>query len=130
MIDCTGVFSKRPSGTHTRKQLFSNYKHHSTSKFLVGIAPRGAILFVSNMWGGCASDKKITLEFGLLTHLKAGQEVIADRGFTISEELRELNIRLRIPSFLGSQHAQLTSKEVMRTRRIPEARIHVERAIQ
>ena len=58
IIDCTEVFSQRPSGLHARKQLFSNYKHHTTSKFLVGIAPSGAINYVSNMWGGRASDKK------------------------------------------------------------------------
>ena len=55
---------------------------------------------------------------------------MADRGFTVCEELKELNIGLRTASFLGSERAQLTSKEVTETRRIVEARIHVERAIQ
>ena len=130
VIDCTEVFCKRPSGLQARKQLFSNYKHHTTAKFLVGISPSGAILYVSDMWGGRASDKKITLECGLLDQLKPGHDVMADRGFTIRDELEANGIRLIIPSFLGSERAQLRAGEVTRTRRIAEARIHVERAIQ
>ena len=55
---------------------------------------------------------------------------MADRGFTISDELEAKGIRLRIPSFLGSKRAQLKARKVTQTRRIAEARIHVERAIQ
>ena len=55
---------------------------------------------------------------------------MADRGFTISDDLEAKGIRLRIPSFLGSEHAQLKASKVTQTRRIAEARIHVERAIQ
>ena len=58
VIDCTEVFCKRPSALTACKQLFSNYKHHNTFKFLVGISPSGSVLYISNMWGGCASDKK------------------------------------------------------------------------
>ena len=76
LIDCTEVFSQRPSGLHARKQFFSNYKHHNTSKFLVGISPSGSVTYVSNMWGGRASDKKITLECGLLDKIKPGLEII------------------------------------------------------
>ena len=55
---------------------------------------------------------------------------MADQGFTISSELNERGTGLHIPSFLGSERAQLTSSEVTKTRRIAEARIHVERAIE
>ena len=45
--DCTEIFTKRPSGLQARKQSFSSYKHDNTAKFLVGISPSGAVLFVS-----------------------------------------------------------------------------------
>ena len=57
IIDCSEVFCKRPSGLQARKQLFLNYKHHTTVEFLVGISPSGVMSYVSDMWGGRASDK-------------------------------------------------------------------------
>ena len=125
IIDCTEVFTERLSGLESRKQLFSNYKHHATTKFLVGISLSGSVLYVSNMWRGRASDKKITMECGLIDLLSPGQYIMADRGFTIEEELREKRIGLYIPSFLGSKRSQLTAEEVTSTRRIAEARTHV-----
>ena len=59
-------------------------------------------MYVSNMWGGRASDKKIILECELLDKIKPGLEIMADRGFTVEAELREKGISLRTPSFLGS----------------------------
>ena len=129
IIDCTEVFTKRPSGLQMRKQLFSNYKHHTTAKFLVGICPSGAQCFVSNAWGGRASDQKITRECGFLDQLHPGQQVMADRGF-IESMGQERGNDLLIPSFLGTDRSQLTASEVTRTRRIAEARIHVECGIK
>ena len=99
-------------------------------KFLVGIAPSGAVLYVSGGWGGRASDQKITSECGLLDELQTGQDVMADRGFTVETLLLQRGCRLIIPSFLGTHRTQLLAKEVAGTRRIAEARIHVERAIE
>eukprot|EP00117_Sycon_ciliatum_P003152 scpid97709/ scgid8066/ len=129
IIDCTEIFTRRPSGLQTRKQLFSSYKHHNTLKFLVGISPSGAVLFISKAWGGRASDKKITLNSGLMKLLKPGQVVMADRGFLVAEELKNIDVELIMPSFLGAKRTQLTPAEVTRTRRIANRRIHVERAI-
>lgn len=130
VIDCTEVFTQRPSALGSRKHLFSNYKHHTTTKFLVGISPSGSMLYVSDMWGGRASDQKITRECGLVAKLRPGQCVMADRGFTIEEELSERGVGLLIPSFLGRDRTQLSAQEVTSTRRIAEARIHIERAIE
>ena len=82
VLDCTEVFTDRPSRLKTRKQLFSNYKHHSTIKFLVGTFPNGSLLYVSKVWGGRTSDKKITCDVGgCLDALKPGEVVMADCGF-------------------------------------------------
>ena len=54
---------------------------------------------------------------------------MADRGFTIESDLKELKVDLNIPSFLGGR-AQLTAAEVQESPTIVSVRIHVERAIQ
>ena len=87
------------------------------------------MLYVSNCWGGRASDK-ITMESGLPDKLNAGQDVMADRGFDISVHLETVGMELHIPSFLGTKRMQLRAEEVTATRRIAEARIHIERAIE
>ena len=55
---------------------------------------------------------------------------MADHGFSLEEDLAQRGIKLYIPSFLGSHRTQLTAAEVTASRRIAEARVHVERAIQ
>lgn len=60
--------------------------------------------------------------------LAAGDAVMADKGFDMSKELDEINMKLNIPSFLGKRK-QLSSDEVANTQLIAHHRIHIERAI-
>uniref|UniRef100_A0A672IZY4 THAP-type domain-containing protein n=1 Tax=Salarias fasciatus TaxID=181472 RepID=A0A672IZY4_SALFA len=73
-------------------------------------------------------QRYITMDSGFLDYLKAGDEVMADRGFTIRNLLDERKVRLNIPAFTY-RRSQLTNEEVTRTRRVANARIHVERVI-
>lgn len=61
--------------------------------------------------------------------MNPNDEVMADRGFTISEELFSLHVGHNIPSFLRGRK-QLREKEDVESRRIASVRIHVERAIR
>ena len=60
IIDCTKVFIERPSDLLACAQVWSNYKHHSTVKFLIGITPQGTVSFAPKCAGGRMSDKEIT----------------------------------------------------------------------
>ena len=53
---------------------------------------------------------------------------MADCGFTVDEELKQLKVDLNIPAFLGGR-SQLTKAEVKESQTIASVRIHVERAI-
>ena len=55
---------------------------------------------------------------------------MADRGFTVEEDLAEKNLKLHILSFFGTKRVQLTAGEVAATRCIAEACVDVERAIE
>ncbi|XP_035994674.1 uncharacterized protein LOC118563656 isoform X2 [Fundulus heteroclitus] len=129
IIDCFEVFIQRPGKLTARAQTWSNYKHNNTIKFLVSITPTGAISFVSKAFGGRTSDKVITLRSGFLDNIQYGDQVLADRGFLISEDLANRGATLVIPSFTKGK-AQLSAKEVELSRRIAHVRIHVERAIE
>ncbi|XP_064458996.1 uncharacterized protein LOC135369296 [Ornithodoros turicata] len=128
ILDCTEVVLQRPRKLMPRAQTYSNYKANNTVKFLMAIAPNGFIMFVSKAYGGRASDKLITKDCGICDLFMPGDEIMADRGFTLDHELQVQGIRLNTPAFTRGK-SQLTEAEVTQTRRIAAVRIHVERAI-
>ena len=109
---------------------WSNYKHHNTAKYLVGVTPNGVISFISPLYVGSISDPEITRCSGLLTKLegKCNISVMADRGFTIQDQLVGLGVKLNIPPFMDGRK-QLPPEKVQQGRSIASVRIHVERAI-
>jgi len=72
---------------------------------------------------------ELTQVSGILQKLdgKDGISVMADRGFTIKDQLKEVNVELNIPPFLDGR--QLPADEVNCGRQIASLRIHVERTI-
>lgn len=71
----------------------------------------------------------ITLRSGFKDKLQYCDQVMADRGFLISEELANHGATLHIPAFTKGK-SQLSAKDVEQTRKIAHLKIHVERAIE
>ena len=128
IIDCFELFIQRPTSLPARAQTWSNYKHHNTVKYLIGITPQGTIAFISKGWGGRASDVYITEHCDLLKNLLPGDVVLADRGFTIQDSVRLYCAEVRLPPFTKGKK-QLSAIEVDGGRRLSRVRIHVERII-
>nr|CAH7723789.1 unnamed protein product [Callosobruchus chinensis] len=122
------VFIEKPSSLLTQQQCWSNYKHHHTVKFLIGITPQGSICYISDAWGGRASDKQIVEGSHFCNKIKPGDIVLADRGFLIRDILGMFRAKLVIPAFTKGK-SQLHPIEVEETRQIAHVRIHVERVI-
>eukprot|EP00795_Rhopilema_esculentum_P016128 gene16128-7489_t len=131
IIDCFEIFIERSYGLRARAQVYSNYKKHSTVKYLISCNPVGAVSFLSKGWGGRATDIQIVKASGFIStkyHLH-GDEILADRGFTLKDEFAAVcGAELIIPSFTKGKK-QLTPKEVETTRQIANVRIHIERVI-
>ena len=131
IIDCTELLCQRPSSLTIQRSLFSHYRHHVTYKGLVGIAPSGAVTFVSELFVGSISDIEIVKQSELLQKelWESGDSVMADLGFLIDDLLKPLGVTLNTPAFLNERD-QLSHKEVIESQTIAALRIHVERAIQ
>ena len=116
---------------HFKRQgnLYPSYKHHSTYKCLVGVAPNGCVMFVSDAFEGSMSDNEIVKQSGFLEYLQPGDMILADRGVTIRDILYARQVDLNIPPFLNGR-ASFTQEEEIKTRQIARVRIHVERAIE
>ena len=126
IIDCTEIRTQQTSSLVLNSQLYSHYKGTHTFKCLIGIAPHGAVTFVSSLYTGCMSDVEITKLSGILDLLEPGDDVMADKGFTLKKMLDDRGVTLNIPPFLSSKR-QFTPEEVKETEQIAKLRIHVER---
>ena len=102
IIDGSEIFIQTPSDLCMQSSTWSQYKHHNTAKFLVACTPNGAISYISPVFVGSISDIELTKASGYLTTLqdKPGISIMADRGFTIKDMLKELNIELNLPPFM------------------------------
>ena len=111
-----------------RAETYSYYKNHNTIKYLVSITLSGAVSFISPGWGGRVSDKEITLKCGLLDKLDPGDDVVADRGFNVKEEMAIKGCKLLVPAYTKGK-TQLSNEDVDKSRKLSHVRIHVERVI-
>ena len=81
---------------------------------------------------GSISDKNITVnKSGLLNPdlWEPGNELMADRGFTVERYLTPIRVELIIPSFLKGK-SQFNEQEIVKSQQIANGRTHVERMIQ
>ena len=82
---------------------------------------------MSSLYAGKTSDRKITKDCGILDLLEPNDQIMADQGFDIQDDLPN-NVTLNIPPFLDGKD-QLSLDEELTTRKIASVRVHVERAI-
>ena len=77
----------------------------------------GATTFTTELYKGSISKKEIVKRSGILNKnlWDDNDSIMADRGFTIQNELAPSNVKLSIPSFFGDR-AQLIEAEVKKLR--------------
>lgn len=129
IIDCTEIFTERPSSLALASKTYSSYKSHNTWKGLVGIAPHGAVTFISSLYSGCISDIEITKHSGLLQLLEPGDQIMADKGFVLNKLLEGTGVSIATPHFLCAD-GQFTQSQIEDNQSISSLRIHVERHIK
>lgn len=129
IIDCTEIFTEKPSSLALSSKTFSSYKRHNTWKGLVGIAPHGAVTFISALYYGCMSDIEITKLCGIIELLEPGDQIMADKGFVLNKLLQGTGITIATPHFLCAD-GQFSSSQVEDNQKIASLRIHVERHIK
>ncbi|KAL4721613.1 hypothetical protein ACJJTC_011666 [Scirpophaga incertulas] len=135
IIDCLEIDIQKPSILWSHRALYqaltwSEYKKGNTVKYLISCTPNGLINYISQGFGGRASDVTIVENCNFLDELQPGSCILADRGFKhIEQILHEKGIKLlRPPSVIAG--AKLSKAEVRQTKIIASLRIHVERVIR
>ena len=113
-MDCTEIKICKPSSARVQTHCFSSQKNTTTAKGLLGIAPSGAPVFISDLYTGSISDKEVTKQSGILELLEKGDDCMADKGFNIKDVMEPIGMTLNIPPFL-SDKAQFNEEEAEHT---------------
>ena len=100
----------------------------TTLSVFVAITPNGAISYVSSCYGGRTSDIFIVRNSGFLNMIEPYDELMADRGCKIREDLMMHMATLCIPPSCTSS-MQLLLQGVTETSNIANVRIYVEQDI-
>lgn len=130
VLDCTEIPLQRLKDMESQLLTYSWYKGTYTAKILVCETPGGHISYVSQAYGGRASDSFITKESKVLEKfLPSIDSVMVDKGFLIDKLCLEHHVTMVRPPFLRNKK-QLSKGDAERNQSIAAARVHVERAIQ
>ena len=132
IIDSSEIFIEKPSDLHMQSSTWSDYKSHSTAKFLLGCTPNGAVMYILPLYIGSISNIQLTRVSGFIDALwdqnVSGMSVMADRGFSLKDQLEAVSAKLNIPPFLDGRQ-QLPPEEVQAGRQIASVWILVEHII-
>lgn len=88
IIDATEIPVEKPKNANAQSATFSTYKNRNTVKTVVGCIPRGAVVYVSDTYGGSCSDRQIMERSTLLSDnskFSANSSIMADRGIMIQD---------------------------------------------
>lgn len=126
ILDCTELRCQTPSSLLLQSEVFSSYKSHCTFKALIGIAPHGAVTFVSGLYAGSIRDRELFKQSGIINVLTPDMAIMVDKGFLI-ESL--VPCKIHRPPFV-TKGAQMSTGEVRSTQSVARLRVHVERLIR
>ena len=126
VIDATEIFIEKPSSFTAQYLTWSDYKAHNTMKVILGVTPDGMVNFITRVWGGRASDRKIfqSDNGNFLPLLEPNDVIMADKGFTVGD-LLPVGVGLNLPPFVKADK-QMTAQELSDTQTIATPRIVVE----
>ena len=92
IIDGVEIKIETPSALQQHSGTYSTYKSHTTLKSLIGVDPKGGIMFVFQLYAGSVSDNQIVIRSGFLEllnkklqagEIKEGDTIMAEKGFEI-----------------------------------------------
>ncbi|XP_016323995.1 uncharacterized protein LOC107674526 [Sinocyclocheilus anshuiensis] len=120
VIDCIELRCQAPSSL-----LLQGEGSHCTYLGLIGMAPHGAVTFVSSVYPGSVSDKELLKQSGIVSLLKPEMAIMVNKGFFIDDCVP---CKVYRPAYLLKKE-QMPADEVRETQSIARLRVHIERLI-
>lgn len=128
LLDGTECPVQKPSRPTAQQSTFSTYKNRNTIKVIVGATPGGLVSYVSDAYGGSASDRQIVERSDLQSQVDWGDELMVDKGFICDDLFIPLGVTINIPTFFKKKN-RMSGDTVRNDRKIASKRVHIERII-
>ncbi|XP_018426009.1 PREDICTED: uncharacterized protein LOC108798727 [Nanorana parkeri] len=96
-LHCAEIKVQASSTDNASSQI---YYSHASYRGLLGIAPHGAVIFISPLYSGCASTRDITKSSGILDLLEPGDRVITDKDFAIQDLVESVGAYVVVPPII------------------------------
>lgn len=128
IIDSTEFVVEQHPEIQQRCQFYSHYKKGYSLKVVIGCNRVERTPSKSKSFGGRPTDSQITVSFGLLDKLEAGDLVLADKDFPqikTTVDKKGKDILLVSPPLLTDGY--FTEEKVEETYNIAKVRTHIER---
>ncbi|XP_050978625.1 uncharacterized protein si:ch211-262i1.5 [Labeo rohita] len=118
VIDCIELRCQTTSSLHLQGE-----GSQCTYKGLIGMAPHGAVTFVSPIFAGSISDKELLKQSGFVSLLKHEMAIMINKGFFIDDCVP---CRVYRPAYLVKRE-QMPADEVSETQSTVLLKVHTER---
>lgn len=128
IVDTTEIPITKPGNPVAQQATFSSYKNRNTMKAMIGATPGGLISYVSECYGGSASDRQIIERSQLKNLCERGDSIMADRGFNVQDIFAPKDIKINIPTFMKGK-TQIPGVKLVQDRKLASKRVHIERII-
>ena len=102
--------------------VWSLHQHSISNLSVIPHSPLGVVSFLSDLYTGSISDKELTKSSGLYEFLCHGDDVMADKGFDIKDDLAKYGVTLNIPAFLKGK-MQFSKEQTEHNKKIASLRI-------
>ena len=110
IIDGTEIPMKKPKQPVLQQATYSTYKNRNTAKVLVAVTPGGLVSFVSEAYGGSASDRQICERSNLSQMCESNDSIMADKGFNVQDLFISSNVTINIPEFFSKKKIECPQK--------------------
>ncbi|XP_012279849.1 uncharacterized protein LOC105699442 [Orussus abietinus] len=130
IIDSFEIEIEKPDSEVNQELMWSKKRACCTAKYLIAMTPDGRITYISEGFGGSATNTFVLENSGFLDKLPSGTTVIAMDNFEGVEALFKKKEFTLIQTPMSTTDRELTDEEVLLTKQIASIRIYADNVIK
>lgn len=122
VTDCMKLRCQTQSSDSFESEHYAPYSSYCTFKGLIGMAPHGAVTFVSSLYADSVTDKELFKQSGIVSLLKPGMAIMVDKDFLVDDCVPCKVCRI---AYL-SKREQMSADELREAQSMAKLLVHIE----